>query len=600
MNIKSKILSVLLACAMALSVAACGTKTTEESAPAGTEASLKDGEYKAQSQGHNGPVDLEVTVADGKISEVNVASHAETPGLGDTAMEKIIGTMVENNSVNVETVAGATFSSNAVINGVKTALKEAGATDEFLNAGEKISATIKLDESEYTYDVVVVGAGGAGLSAAVEAASTGASVAVIEKTSQPGGNTLVSGGGLNIPGSDIQIAKGIEDSVEQYTQDTIKGGDGINDKELVATMAENALDAYNWLVDDMNVQFIQDRVQQFGGHSVPRAVIPVGNKGTEMITKLGEKAAELGVDVFTNTKGMELITDESGAVVGINVENDGNTAKFNSTKGVILATGGFGANIEMRTEYNPTYDKTYKTTCVPASTGDGIVMAEGVGASLVDMDKIQVYPACNPLTGIISYVANARFDGAVLVNQEGNRFVNDMGRRDVISNAIMEQTGSYGYLVWGQEIESIGNMTQMHEKEYQGFVESNLLHKADTIEELAEYFEMDAATLKETIDTYNQYVEEGADPEFSRGGTLRTIAEGPFYIQKVAPATHHTMGGVVINTDAQVIGEDGNVIPNLYAAGEVAGGIHGTNRLGGNAITDIVVFGRIAAQNIVK
>lgn len=590
----------MIASVMTVSLAGCSGTKGKETPTQKTEVKLTDGTYNAVSKGHNGDVAVDVTVADGKISDVKVASHAETPGLGDTAMNKIAEKMVEHNSVNIDTVSGATFSSNALITGVKDALKQAGATDEFLKAGKSVSATTVLDKSEYSYDVVIVGAGGAGLSAAVEAASTGASVVVLEKTSQSGGNTLVSGGGLNIPESDLQIAKGIKDSVEKFTEDTFKGGDSINDKQLVATMAENALDAYNWLVDDIHMEFIQDRIQQFGGHSVPRAVIPVGNKGTEMITKLEKRAKELGADVFTNTKGTELVLDKKGAVIGVVAENEGNTIKFNSSKGVILATGGFGANIEMRTKYNEAYGKNYKTTCIPASTGDGIVMAEGAGAQLVDMDKIQVYPTCNTQTGIISYVANARFDGAVLVNQEGKRFVNDMDRRDVISNAIVDQTGKYAYLVWGQEVETVGNMTKMHEKEFQGYVDAKLLHKADTIEELAEFFEIDKATLKETMDAYNGYVEDGSDPEFSRGGTLRPITQGPFYIQKVAPATHHTMGGVKINTEAQVIGEGGNVVPNLYAAGEITGGIHGTNRLGGNAITDIVVFGRIAAQNITK
>ncbi|WP_019230436.1 flavocytochrome c [Sedimentibacter sp. B4] len=604
MKTKNKILSVILATFMMFNLVACGQNGTSETAGSKSDAvetaGLKNGTYTASQQGHNGPVNLEVSVNEGKISNITVISHSETPGLGDSAMEKLSALMLENNSVNADVIAGATFSSNAIINGVKEALTKAGASEEFLNSGEKISAVTKLDKSEYSYDVIVIGAGGAGLSAAVEAAQNGASVVVLEKTSQTGGNTLVSGGGINIPGSDVQIANGIEDSVEKFIEDTLKGGDNINDKELVGVVANNALDAYNWLVNDIHVEFMQDRIQQFGGHSVPRAVIPVGNKGTEMIKKLETKSKELGVDLYTNTTATQLIVDENSAVVGVYAENDGNKIKFNSNKGVIIATGGFGANIEMRVKYNPAYNEDYKTTCVPASTGDGIIMAEDIGAQLVDMEYIQVYPTCNTQTGIISYVANSRFDGAILINGDGKRFIDEMGRRDIISNAITSQEEKFAYLVWGQEIETVGNMTKVHEKEYKEFVNSDLLHKAETLEELAEFFNIDKDSFVNSINEYNNDIADGSDDALKRGGTLRTISQGPFYIQKVAPSTHHTMGGIKINVQGQVISTEGNIIPNLYAAGEVTGGIHGTNRLGGNAITDIVVMGRIAAQNLTK
>ena len=289
---------------------------------------------------------------------------------------------------------------------------------------------------------------------------------MIEKTMFAGGNTLVSGGGLNVPGTEQQIANGIEDSVELFTEDTIKGGDSENDPELVKVMAENALDAANWLIDDMGVELMPDRLQQFGGHSVPRALIPKGNKGTELINKLKAKAEELGVEFFMETAGKKLV-EENGSIKGVVAENKGKEVVFNADKGVILATGGFGADVEMRKKYNDHYDEKYKTTCTEASTGDGIKMAEEVGANLVDMEFIQVYPTCSPVTGIISYVANSRFDGAILVNQEGERFVDEMGRRDVISKGIIEQTDSIAYLIWGQEVESVGNMVEVHSKEYE-------------------------------------------------------------------------------------------------------------------------------------
>lgn len=237
---------------------------------------------------------------------------------------------------------------------------------------------------------------------------------------------------------------------------------------------------------------------------------------------------------------------------------------------------------------------------MPSTTGDGILMAEKANANLIDMEYIQTYPTCNPRTGVISYVANSRFDGAILVNQEGHRFINEMGRRDEISKSILAQTGAQAYLLWGQEIESVGNMTSLHKVEYDNLEKYGFIHSADTIEEVAAFFEVDLIELKNTLDAYNDFVDGEKELDLSRGGTLRPIREGKFYIQKVVPAVHHTMGGIEIDEKARVIDVNGNPIQGLFAAGEVTGGIHGTNRLGGNAITDIIVFGRIAGENVVK
>lgn len=572
---------------------------TEAPAVQTADGTLTDGVYEGEGAGNNGPIKVAVTVEGGKIAKIEVVEHQETPGLGDQAMDALISQMTESGSSNVDSVTGATRSSEGLKTAVNEALKAAGATDEMLAAQEKAGKDSGIQDTEYTYDVVIAGAGGAGLSAAAEAAASGAKVAVLEKTAFCGGNTLVSGGALNVPGTPLQKEKGIDDSVERFIEDTLSGGDNVNDKELVTVMAENALDAYNWLVDDIHMEFMPDRLQQFGGHSVPRAMVPVGNKGTEMIKKLETRAEELGVDFYMETAAESLIM-ENGAVTGLTAEHDGNTLTFHTNKGVILATGGFGANVEMREKYNPDYGAQYQTTCTPASTGDGIRMAEEAGAQLIDMQYIQVYPTCNPNTGIISYVANSRFDGALLFNQDGSRFVDEMGRRDVISNAILAQPGGYAYLVWGQEVEQVGNMVQVHANEYQEMEKQGVIYCVDSLEEAAEVFGVDKEAFLANIAAYNENAEAGSDPDFNKGGGLVTIAEGPFYIQKVTPSTHHTMGGVKINTSAQVLNESGEVIPNLYAAGEVVGGVHGTNRLGGNAITDIVVFGRIAGENVVK
>lgn len=560
---------------------------------------IVDGTYEGEAKGNNGPIQVQVEIKDGKLNDVILVSQSETKGLGDVAILKIIETMKTSGSSAVDSISGATVSSQGVVEATRNAMKLAGYDDAYFSSEEKVSVSTVAMESEYTSDVVVIGGGGAGLSAAIEAAQTGAKVILIEKTPASGGNTLVSGGGLNVPGTKQQIANGIEDSVELFYEDTMKGGDNESNPELVRVMAENALDTANWLIDDIKVEFMEDRLQQFGGHSLPRALISKGNKGDELIAKLEAAALEAGVTIYYETKGEELIMDND-QVVGVKATNQGKEITFHTDKGVILATGGFASNLDMRLKYNDDYGANYMSTATAASTGDGIVMAEKVNAHLVDMDYIQVYPTCNPVTGIISYVANSRFDGAVLVNQEGKRFIDEMGRRDVISNAIVDQSGSYAYLVWGKEVEEVGKMTEVHALEYQAWVDSDLLYKAESIEDAAKHYGISVEEMMKTIDDYNASIADGKDEEFNRGGALKTINEGPFYIQKVVPSTHHTMGGIDINTQAQVLDNNSNVIKNLYAAGEVVGGIHGTNRLGGNAITDILVFGRIAGQNVVK
>lgn len=585
---------ITLLCVFLLFAAACGNNDSSQNT------GIKDGVFSGKSSGSGGDIKVEVTIKNGEITKIDNVESNETKSLGGEAVERLMTAMVDNNTVNVEVVSGATTSSNGFIDAVKDALQKAGATEEDFMTDETIPLTHIVEKEEYSFDVVVIGAGGAGLSGAVEAADNGATVAVLEKTAGIGGNTAVSGGAFNVPGSDLQQKKGIEDSVESFVEDALKGGDNLADPELVQIVGDRALEAYEWMRDDIKAEFIQDRVQQFGGHSVPRSVVPVGNKGSELTNKLWTAAEEKGAELFLDTEAVELMQDAKGKIVGVKAENNGKTITFNASKGVIIASGGFAANVDMREKYNADYGKEYMTTAVPASMGDGIVMGEEVNAELVDMEQIQVYPTSNPETGIISYVANSRFDGAILVNQEAERFTDELGRRDVISKGILAQPGGYAYLVWGQEIESVGNMTDVHAAEFEKMKADGVLYECETIDELAEAFSIDPKALNKTVDTFNGYVAEEKDPDYDKGGAFVSIKEGPFYIQKVIPSTHHTMGGLRINKNAEVMDVQGKAINGLYAAGEVTGGIHGTNRLGGNAITDIIVFGRIAGESVSK
>jgi urocanate reductase len=464
-------------------------------------------------------------------------------------------------------------------------------------------------ELEQTYDVVVVGAGGAGLTAAISAAENGAKVLVLEQESIVGGNTSWSGAGMDIPDNWVQAKQGIEDSIELYTEDTLAGGDRTNIVELTNVLAENALPMAEWLRDDVGVKFMDDFQKHFGGHTVARAIVVEGGIGSQLIMAEFTKAQELGVMFKLNTKATDLVTVEAGRVTGVKAENTlGQKLTFNGDYGVILASGGFAGNPEIRVKYRPELDETINTTNAPGHNGDGIVMAEALGAGTTHMEWIQTYPFCFPTTGKISFVADTRMYGAPMVNIEGKRFINENDRRDFVSAAILSQSDRYGYMVWDQEILEEARTLEIYGKEYDQLVADGVLVKADTLEEAAAFFGIDQAVLMETIANYNSFAAayEGgmdskeADTEWNRNAKLAAIDKGPFYIEKVVPAAHHTMGGLLIDTETRVKTADGDLIAGLYAAGEIVGGIHGNNRLGGNALTDISVFGKIAGETVVS
>lgn len=560
---------------------------------------IGDGTFEGTGDGKHGDIKVEVTVKDKQIDGIKVVKHSENEVLAEPVYDELQETIVETNSPDVDVVTGSTATSDGYIAAVKDAIKKSGIT---LVAGSKKDKTQTKEEGEQTYDVVVVGSGGAGFSAAIEAKEAGKSVLLIEKMPAVGGNTLISGAEMNVPNNWVQKKLSIKgDSPEIMAADTLKGGDNVGDPHMVKVMTENALEAAEWLRDDIKVKFIEDQLFQFGGHSYKRALIPVGHTGAEVIQKFRKKAKELKIPIKLNTKAEALIQDKDGSVTGVEATNrEGQTISYLAKDGVVLTTGGFGSNIDMRKKYNSKMDESYMSTVTEGSTGDGIVMAEKIGAGLTNMESIQTYPVCNIETGVISLLADTRFDGAILINQEGQRFVEELERRDVISNAILAQTGSYTYQLWNDDINKISKTMEAHEGEYDELLKQKLIVKADTLEEAADFFDIDIKELKETVKKVNQYAKEGKDKDFNHRGGLVSLDKGPYYIEKAAPSVHHTMGGLVINDKTEVLKEDGGVIPGLYAAGELTGVIHGSNRLGGNAITDIIVFGRIAGQEVGK
>lgn len=556
----------------------------------------KDGTYEGLGQGKGGDLKVEVKVEDLKITDIKILEESETAGYA-ASLDSLIKDIIKHNSTDVDTVSGSTLSSNGLLEAVHDALDKAGIDPKDLKE-VKVEEDGEKDKEEVSeeYDVIVIGAGGAGLAAAIEAKMDGADVLVLEKMPIAGGNTLISGAEYAAPGNWIQEKEGIEDNPALMVEDTLEGGDHINDRDLVTVVAENALEDAKWLRDEVGVIW-EDELMFFGGHSVKRSLIPLGASGREIIKKQVAKAEELEIPIYLETKAEELIM-EDGKVVGVKAESNDKSYTLTAKNGVIMASGGFGSNVDMRVKYNPEIDDKILSTNTVGSTGDGITMGEEVKADLVGMEWIQTYPICDPLTGTLLYFDDARLYGhTVIVNKEGERFVEELGRRDEMSMAIKAQTGSVCYEIIDENGFVESKLAENHGPEIDYLYENDLLVKADTLEEAAEMFDLNVEETVASVERYNTYVEDGEDPEFNKRSLPSKVEKGPFYILKAAPAVHHTMGGLKINTNAEVVDEDGNVIEGLYAAGEVTGGIHGKNRLGSNALADIIVFGRVAGRN---
>ena len=512
-------------------------------------------------------------------------------------MQKLTKLIIDNQTLNVDAVSGATLSSMAFTGAVASALDD---------LGQKSSEWQKRDKAEYanettlpeSTDVVVIGAGGAGFAAAISAANAGKKVVLMEKMGVLGGDTALSGGEMAVPGNWIQVKEGIADSPEALAKDMLEGGDNAGDPALVQVIADGALESSQWLTFEGGVSWKHD-LMQFGGHNTKRSIIPITHSGSEMTTKLTKRVNEIDdITLVDCTRAVELVKN-GDAISGVKVQNTVTGEESTvACKAVVMASGGFGSNIEMRVKYNPAMDDKILSTDSVGVTGDGITMGEAAGANLIDMEYIQTYPVCDPSTGALLYVGDVRLEyQAIMVNKEGDRFVEELDRRDVISNAITKQSDGKGYLLFNQKGADETGLLVTHADEYENILARKVIAKGDTLDDVCSQMGVDAAELQKTIDTWNQYCKDGKDPEFNYRGTMNPIEEGPYYLMACKPAVHYTMGGLHINTDAQVLDQTGAPIPGFYAAGEVAGHKMGTNRLGSCSMTDIYTFGRIAGTN---
>ena len=551
-------------------------------------------QYDGAADGFAGEIKVSVFVEDGTITDITYQTEGETPSIGGSAIKALRTKILKTQNTQIDAISGATYSSRGFLSAVNAALAEGGIVADGSHKGNAAS-----EDYEATADVVVVGGGGAGMTAAITVAENGKKVILLEKSDILGGNTSRASSGMNAAETHYEKEQGVEDSVDLFVEDTMKSGKEINDPELVRTLAENTSDAIDWL-DKENAP-LSGPLGTMGGLSAKRTHRPtdaegnVTSVGNFLVSALGVRLDELGVEIITGATINKIIMDNGKAsgVSGIGEYGENITVHANA---VVIATGGFGGNMDRIVALRPDL-AGYISTNVATASGDAIDFLDEVGADFVDLDQIQLHPTVIPTDGALVGEA-LRGDGAILVNREGVRFTNETGTRDAVSAAEVAQTGGNVWLIANQEMYEVSAVIKKLDK-------SGYLVKGDTLEDLAAAMEFDSnatSALLKTVETWSGYVASGTDADFARdiGTPLTDLSTGPYYAVNVGPGIHHCMGGVKINSEAQVISTDGNPIPGLYACGEVTGGIHGANRLGGNAVADIVVFGRIAGENACK
>lgn len=628
---------------------------------------MKPGTYEASVKGMNDEITLELTVSEEKIEDAKVTKHSETPGIGGELKDsegKVMETglivpvihtpeqIVEYQTIKVDNVTGATLSTAAIRQAAKEALEEAGANLDDFNNEIAHDKEIKNIES----DVVIVGGGGAGLAGAISAAEEGKTVTIIEKNGSIGGDTLVCGAIYNNPDPKLQkevtmsdsVKKQLEealesepvnddhkmlieevqkqwdeynkegrtdlfDSDEWYALQTWNGGDNVANLDLVKVFADNAAPGYEW-IKELGMNF-DNKISQGAGSLWQRTHTSTMDMGTGFISVYSQKSDELSdkITVLPESTATSIIMDKDRAA-GVKVTDNLSKKEFevNAKDGIILATGGFAANADMVEEYNTsgTWDDLSEvptTNRASSSQGDGIKMAKDIGASLTDMEQIQLLYLGNTQNGQLTKYPPRDVNGTdqiIFINKEGKRFVREDGRRDDISKASIDQTDSMFYMLESGDGEGYVDIKDPEWRSADGFTfdylkENDYIIVGDTLEEIAEQIGCSVEDLEETIKTFNESVDSGKD-EFGRTLFSTKLENGPWVATPRQASVHHTMGGVTIDTEARVLDENAKPIPGLYAGGEITGGLHGANRLGGNAVVDTVVFGKLSAETLVK
>ena len=454
----------------------------------------------------------------------------------------------------------------------------------------------KWDDS---YDVIVVGAGGAGMAAAVMAADQGAKVALLERLAFPGGNTQLARGQMNAADPVRQPRQGIKDSPELHAKQTLEAGDFRGNPDRVRVLCENAYDAVTWL-ESLGLVFQKDVYQMFGG-LYPRAHEPDMPEGQGYVSVLLKALSDRKVPILTNIRVTDIIRDTpaSGEVRGVRCETKDGVRYLQARKAVVLATGGFSANKYLRELHDPRVAGLGTDNLPNETAGDVMMAAVRVGGYLVGMDFLQSTPGA-PAGKKMKIILNSRVGELVFVDKRGNRIVDEGGRRDVIRDAVLATPERYAYTVLDNETYQ-KYPAAIHKSVEEG-IKIDEAWTAPTLKELAVKMGVDPEGLEKGVARYNSFVDKGVDEDFGKDkrNLLKRIEVGPFWACYTGMTVHHTMGGLSCNVKAQVLDWQGKVVPRLYAAGEIAGGIHGTNRVGGNALLDCFVYGRIAGTNAGK
>jgi urocanate reductase len=692
-----QVISLFLCLCMIFSIAGCSQKTDDpvdkEPEPIPAEEELVNGTFEGTAQGMQGPVTAKITVKDSKITDIEFTENSETPNVTVVAFERIPAQIIEHQSLALDAVTGATLSSYAILNAVANAAKAAGLDVDALKAN-KVAVTPKEPQTWDT-DVLVMGGGGAGLTAAITAAEQGAKVILIEKGSVLGGNTMMAGAAYNAVDTEAQsimiltkaqkatldeylaldpsdpnlkfdiypeweeVLTELKDDIQKFYNENkgkeagvdMPGFDSVAlhmwhiytgglrqlnngswiapDIKLARTLAENSLDSFKWM-GEIGLNASYGKEANYGGNpgtgTVLGAMWPRTHSfmsGAERIPHLEKVAKDKGVTIYTETKGTEILVDGTGKVVGAKaVQTDGTEITINTTKGVVLATGGYCANPAMVKQYDQYWgddlsDRTLSTN-MGTNEGDGIIMALEIGSDVTGMEVAQMMPSSSPVKGTMTDGIWADAAEQIWIDENGNRFVNEYAERDVLAKASLALENGIFYIIYAGRGD-VGNPEQLltgteYNERVAAMVEGGHIWYGETLAELAEATKTPAAgcapafteeQLRATIEKYNSYVAAQHDDEFGKEVLAGAIdldyidaTEGVgICISPRKASLHHTMGGVVIDTEAHVLNTEGNIIPGLWAAGEVTGGIHGGNRLGGNAIADIFTFGRIAGMN---
>lgn len=539
----------------------------------------KAGVYQEKVEAEALKLKINVTLDTDRITDISLVPDDTLDVDFTETFESLRSRILVANSPHVDAISGATTQSEALKKAVSRALSTSS-KEYVIEEGGNPSAP-------QNYDVVVIGSGGAGLAAAIQAHDEGARVVIIEKMPTIGGNTIKASVGMNAAETRFQAMKGIKDSKELFYQETLKGGQHKNNPALLREFVDLAPEAIDWLADH-GIEL--NDITITGGMSIDRTHRPADRSavGGYLISGLVKNINKRNIEVLLDTSVAEILT-ENGAVTGVKVVDEYYDSRILYAKSVIVATGGFSANREMVVKYRPELDG-FVTTNHKGATGSGIAMLQKLGADTVDMGEIQIHPTVEQTTSYL-ISESIRGGGAILVSQAGKRFFNEMETRDKVSAQIIALPEKSAWVVFDEQVRA--NNKAADEYIAKGFVIS-----APTVGELAVKLNMEHTTLEETLARYNQFVVDQKDEDFGRTTALRhPLNQGPFYAIRIAPGVHHTMGGVTINTDTAVLDSNKQVIRGAWAAGEVVGGIHGANRIGGNAVADIIIFGILAGRN---